>query len=55
MSIVICYRCNRRIDLDEDCEVCTKNEILGLDVPDGEFVCFDCLTDEEADRLMEGN
>ena len=50
MSIVRCDRCDKMIDLDLS-EAFTNDDIPGLDVPDYEWVCFECLTDKEATEL----
>jgi len=55
MGVVRCERCDQYIDLDYNCEVFTKNEIPGLAVQNEfDWVCFDCLTDNEAEELEEG-
>jgi len=44
MSIIVCDRCTRYIDLDFDSEV-----ILVGDVE----VCWNCLTDEEQEKYAD--
>ena len=51
MSVIICDRCGKMIDMDYNCEVFTNAELPGIAKNDYDFVCFDCLTDEEAEKL----
>lgn len=52
MACVICDRCNSLIDLDYNVEVFTKDQIPNLDVGEAwDWVCFECLTEEEAEEL----
>jgi len=53
MGVVRCSRCDRFIDLDYDCEVYTNDQIPFLCKDDSDWVCFDCLTDVEAERLED--
>ena len=51
MGVVRCERCDSWIDLDYNCEVFTNDQIPGLTKDYGDWVCFECLTDEEAEKL----
>ena len=42
MSVVYCHRGGHQIDLDYNCE--------GKEIG-GEWVCWDCLTDEEVEEM----
>ena len=53
MGVVICVRCDRMIDLDFDCEVFTNDQIPGLTKDASDWVCFSCLTDDEAEKLED--
>ena len=55
MAVVRCERCDMRIDLDWDCEVFTNDDIKGLSSNDLDYVCLNCLTDEEAERCEDVN
>ena len=55
MGCVICDRCGTLIDLDFNVEVFVKEQIPSLDVKEEwDWVCFDCLTDEEVEELEGG-
>ena len=54
MGVVRCDRCDRYIDLDYNVEVFTKDQIPNLRVTnEWDWVCFDCLDDDEAEALDE--
>jgi hypothetical protein len=53
MGVVRCERCNQYIDLDYNVEVFTNDQIKGLTKNNYDWVCFECLTDEEVERLEE--
>ena len=47
MSVIRCIRCEQFIDMNYNPEVFTNEQIPGLAKNDFDWVCFDCLTDEE--------
>jgi len=52
MSVIICCRCDRMIDLDYDCTPVTKSELPQLDVKsEFDWVCETCLSVRELDIL----
>jgi len=53
MAVIRCSRCEAWIDLDYNCEVFTNDQIPGLSKDPSDMVCFECLTDEEAEKLEE--
>ena len=53
MSVIRCCRCEVYIDTDIDVEVFTNEEIPELTKNDFDWVCFSCLTNEEAKRIEE--
>jgi len=53
MGVVRCIRCDSWIDLDYNVEVFTNDQIPNLTKDDCDWVCFECLTDEEAEKLDE--
>ena len=51
MAVIMCYRCDRTIDLDWDCTPVTKLDLPTLDAPEGEYVCETCLSERELKQL----
>ena len=53
MGVVRCIRCDQYIDMDYNVEVFTNDQIPNLAPEDWDYVCFECLTDKEAEKLEE--
>lgn len=55
MGVVRCCRCDSYIDLDYNVEVFTKDQIKNLNCSEFDWVCFECLTEEEHEELEGGS
>ena len=54
MGVVRCIRCDSHIDLDYNVEGAVCNDLIpGLTKNDQDWVCDNCLTEDEQERLSE--